>query len=830
MGWLSVNGELVKDNDIRTTGLPVKITGIVFWGMVLVGLLIAVIVVNGKESELDARNVGEAKLMARELAAHLEESHLAPGQLKSARGILQQVIEVLKPGLHFEAIEMRHGNDVLLIGERYPEQEAIMQTLPIHGPAAGTQGHPVQISLLFPSLKKTIADYRKKILISIGLLVVVFGLILQQILYRMLSRPFLGMVATAQNFAAGDAVSRFDEARSDEFGFLAKFINRALDSIVRQQAELRQALTRATQSEAELFREKERAEVTLQSIADAVITTNAASEVQYLNPVAERLTGWSNEAAHGLPLERVISIVHDDTGQAVCNPVQECLGNNSVETLHADSALLRKDGTAIAIEASAAPMRNDHGEVIGAVMVCQDVSHSRKLAHQLSHQASHDSLTGLANRREFERKLDDALQSAKQEQKQHILLYLDLDQFKVVNDTCGHVAGDQLLAQLGALLAHQVRTADTLARLGGDEFGVLLEGCGIERGEQIAETLRQTISGFRFVWEDKIFQVGVSIGLVEITEASENSGAVMSAADAACYEAKDEGRNRIQVFQSGNKSAERYGEMQWIARIHRAIEEKRLLLYRQNIVAVTGAGSVEHAEILLRMRDENGAIILPMAFIPAAERYNVMPMIDRWVVTNAFEWLVANPLSSNNQLQFFSINLSGQSLGDKNFLQHIVDEFARTGVAADRICFEITETSAIANIGRAKDFISVLKQRGCCFALDDFGSGMSSYSYLKNLDVDYLKIDGAFVKDVAHDPVDFAMVESINRIGHVMGIRIIAEFVENEPILQKLSEIGVDFAQGFGIHKPEALIRTAEPVASGEVGDARQLNRVSVTG
>jgi len=270
--------------------------------------------------------------------------------------------------------------------------------------------------------------------------------------------------------------------------------------------------------------------------------------------------------------------------------------------------------------------------------------------------------------------------------------------------------------------------------------------------------------------------------------------------------------------------------MQWIARIHRAIEENRLLLYRQNIVAVTGTGGVEHAEILLRMQDENGAIILPMAFIPAAERYNVMPMIDRWVVTHAFEWLVANPLSSNNHPQFFSINLSGQSLGDRNFLQHIVDEFVRTGVAAERICFEITETSAIANIGRAKDFISVLKKRGCCFALDDFGSGMSSYSYLKNLDVDYLKIDGAFVKDVAHDPVDFAMVESINRIGHVMGIRIIAEFVENEPTLRKLNEIGVDFAQGFGIHKPEALIRPAGPVASGDFSDARLMSRVSVTG
>ena len=814
MGRVSVkDGSKEKANDTLTGGLPVKIAGIVFWGMVLVGLVIAFIVLKGRENELGARNANETKLLARVLTEHIEENPLAAGQLKNARSSLLQVIETLSPGLHFEAVELWSGNDVLLIGDKHADQESISQTLPLHVQEAGVEDNAIQIRVLFPSLKKTIADYRKKILISIGLLVMAFGLVLQQILQRMLSRPFFNMVAAAESFSNGNAGSRFDETRGDEFGFLAKFINRALDSIVQQQADLRDALTRATQSEAELFREKERAEVTLQSITDAVITTNSATEVQYLNPVAERLTGWRNDAARGLPVDSVIKLVHDDTDEPMRNPVQDCLENNSVEILHAHAALQRKDGTVIAIEASAAPMRNDTGEVIGAVMVCQDVSHARKLAHQLSHQASHDSLTGLANRREFERKLEDALESAKREHKTHVLLYLDLDQFKVVNDTCGHVAGDQLLAQIGILLDHKVRHSDTLARLGGDEFGVLLEGCDIVRGEQVAESLRQTISDFRFVWEDKIFRVGASIGLVELSASSENSAAVMSAADAACYVAKDEGRNRIQVFQGGNKWPDRYGEMQWIARIHKAVEENRLLLYRQNIVAVAGIDSVEHAEILLRMQDENGAIIPPMAFIPAAERYNVMAMLDRWVVTKTLEWLVANPLTRDNHLQFLSINLSGQSLGDRNFLQYVVNEFARTGASAERICFEITETAAIANIGRANDFITELKKRGCCFALDDFGSGMSSYSYLKNLNVDYLKIDGAFVKDMAQDPVDFAMVESINRIGHVMGIKIIAEFVENETILEKLREIGVDFAQGYGIHKPEALIGSVRPTS-----------------
>jgi diguanylate cyclase (GGDEF)-like protein/PAS domain S-box-containing protein len=806
MGRLPVRvGDRAEDSSTLASGLPVKITGIVFWGMVLVGLLIAVIVLQGREHELVARNAEEAQLLARELAEHIEDNHLA-GHLANARGSLQEVVDTLRPGMHFEAVELRSGDDVLAVGDRRPDQESVTRDVQLANRDAASRASPIRISVRFPSLKQAIADSRKNMLVAIGLLVLTFGLILQLILQRMLSRPFFSMVAAARSFSDGDAASRFDETRADEFGFLAKFVNRALDSIARQQADLRRALDRATRSEAELFREKERAEVTLRSITDAVITTNSATRVQYMNPVAERMTGWSNDAARGQPVDAVIHLVHEETGEVLRNPVPDCLRKNGVEMLRAHATMLRRDGTAVAVETSAAPMRNDKGEVMGAVLVCQDVSHARKLARQLSHQATHDSLTGLANRREFKRRLDEALESARRERKQHVLLYLDLDQFKVVNDTCGHVAGDQLLAQLGALLGHRVRASDTLARLGGDEFGVLLEGCDVEGGERIAETLRQTLSDFRFVWEDKIFQVGASIGLVEVTAASENSAAVMSAADAACYVAKDEGRNRVQVFRGGNKGAERYGEMQWIARIHKAIEEQRLLLYRQNIVAVAGNDSVTHAEILLRMRDENGAVIPPMAFIPAAERYNVMAMIDRWVVTHTLEWLVANPRAGDGPVQFFSVNLSGQSLGDENFLQHVVDEFDRTGVAAERICFEITETSAIANIGRAKDFISVLKQRGCRFALDDFGSGMSSYSYLKNLDVDYLKIDGAFVKEMARDPVDFAMVESINRIGHVMGIKIIAEFVENETILAKLRDIGVDFAQGYGIHQPEALV------------------------
>ncbi len=330
-------------------------------------------------------------------------------------------------------------------------------------------------------------------------------------------------------------------------------------------------------------------------------------------------------------------------------------------------------------------------------------------------------------------------------------------------------------------------------------------GCDVEYGKRVAETFLTLVSDFRFVWDDKIFQVGVSIGLVPVTSASENSAEVMSAADAACYVAKDGGRNRVQVFLGDERRGKKYGEMQWVPRIHKAMDENRLHLYLQDIVAISPDNTTDHAEILLRMEDTDGGLIPPMAFIPAAERYSIMPLIDRWVFKNSLTWLKANPLGRNDRPNSLSINISGQSLSDELFLGYLLDQLDQTGVSARQICLEITETAAIANIGQAMEFIDALKARGCSFALDDFGSGMSSYSYLKNLDVDFLKIDGSFIKDMANDPVDLAMVESINHIGHVMGIKTIAEFVENEAILEKLREIGVNYVQGYYIHKPVPL-------------------------
>jgi diguanylate cyclase (GGDEF)-like protein len=440
-------------------------------------------------------------------------------------------------------------------------------------------------------------------------------------------------------------------------------------------------------------------------------------------------------------------------------------------------------------------------------VLSRQIRQERKLRKQLSYQASHDALTGLINRFEFEDHLKRALESAHSEDATHAMLYIDLDQFKVVNDTCGHVAGDELLHQLSTLLQQKIRSHDTLARLGGDEFGVLLEYCTPEHTADVANTLLNTVREFRFVWEDKSFVIGASIGVMSIDKNSESIASVMSAADAACYSAKDAGRNRVHVFGKNDaKLVERYGQMQWARRVSEAIQKDRLTLFCQQIMPLTrkAGGSLAFIEILVRMKDEAGQLIPPGAFIPAAERYNLMTSVDRWVVKHTLEWLSENPCIAG-LLGKCSINLSGQSISDPQFLAYLLDLLADSTVSSEKVCFEITETAAITNLSEATQFIALLKEVGCSFALDDFGSGLSSFAYLKNLPVDYLKIDGSFVKDIVDDPIDEAMVRSINEIGHVMGKETIAEFVENEQILDKLYEIGIDYAQGFGVYMPIPL-------------------------
>ncbi len=445
----------------------------------------------------------------------------------------------------------------------------------------------------------------------------------------------------------------------------------------------------------------------------------------------------------------------------------------------------------------------------------REISNHKRTAQKLyrekervSYQASHDALTGLANRRELELRLSNALHMAKQTGTEHTLLYLDLDQFKIVNDTCGHIAGDELLRQLAVILEHSIRKGDTLARIGGDEFGVLLENCTRDEAVRIAGSLREAVQEFRFAWGDNMFGVGVSIGVVQISADSESLTQVLSTADTACYTAKDMGRNRIQVYKPGDTElARRHGEMQWVSHINKAIDDDRFELYCQPIVpAKNHFGGSEHLEILLRMTDSRGELIPPGAFIPAAERYNLMAQIDRWVVSRVFATLLAHPdFMRDNPHTYFAINISGSSLSDEKFLNFVGDQFRGCNIPPQCICFEITETAAIADLSNARNFIATLKKLGCKFSLDDFGSGLSSFAYLKNLPVDFLKIDGLFVKDIASDPIDFAMVKSINEVGHIMGMKTIAEFVENNQVMNKLKSINVDYAQGYGIEKPFPL-------------------------
>jgi diguanylate cyclase (GGDEF)-like protein/PAS domain S-box-containing protein len=564
-------------------------------------------------------------------------------------------------------------------------------------------------------------------------------------------------------------------------------------------------ITQRKAAERALFNEKERAQVTLQSIGDAVVTTDDAGNIDYLNPVAEQLTGWERRDAQGRPIEEVIRLTDESTGKSVDNPVLRCLAEGRVVALADNVVLTSRDGVAIAIQDSAAPIQDRNGIVIGAVMVFHDVSQERQLHRKLAYFASHDSLTGFINRREFEERLSSALRAVQKDGAgPSAVLYMDLDQFKVVNDTCGHVAGDLLLRQLADVLRARVPRAGVLARLGGDEFAVLLADCSLTGAGEIAEALRAAIASFRFMWRDNAMQVGVSIGIVPLDAQSESVGSLMSAADVACYVAKDSGRNRIHVYEEGD-AAERHQEMQWVARINRALEEERFELFYQPIVpiGVTG-GAWPHYELLLRLRDERGEIVAPTAFIPAAERYNLMPSLDRWVISHTLETLVyrgghgADPYT-------LAINLSGTTLNDARFLDFLLDELSAAAVPPGALCFEITETAAISNLGQVVGFMRALKARGCRFSLDDFGTGLSSLTYLKNLPVDYVKIDGQFVRNVIHDHADEAVVEAIARMARAFNIQAIAERVESREVMKRLGELGVAYAQGFFVAVPQSV-------------------------
>ena len=562
-------------------------------------------------------------------------------------------------------------------------------------------------------------------------------------------------------------------------------------------------ITERKHAEQQVFAEKERAQVTLQSIGDAVISTDADGRIEYINPVAENLTAWQLAEARGRPIGEVLTLIDEISREPIANPLLAVLGKVRRDAATEHAVLVTRAGHEVAIQESAAPICDRAGGVIGAVMVFHDVTRERRLKRALSYQASHDALTGLINRREFDNRLHAAVLTAQRGESMHALLYIDLDQFKVVNDTCGHQAGDRLLRDITGLLQSRVRTSDTIARLGGDEFGVLLESCTIEQATRIAEGVRQAIRDYRFTWGGNTLSVGASVGLVQISSDTESVANLMSAADIACYAAKDEGRNRVHLYEADGLSHPRHREMHWVARVTRAAEENRLELYFQPIRQVRQRDAVSFNELLVRLRDDDGRLVPPGEFIPAAERYNVMSVIDRWVVGRAIEFL-AEWRAAGRPLPLLALNLSGTSLNDQSFIEFVMECVEASSLGA-ALCFEITETAAVTNLSNVAFVMRELKARGCKFSLDDFGTGLSSFMYLKSLPVDFLKIDGQFVRRIADDPVDRSMVEAVCQVARTLGIETVAECVEVQSVLDELGRIGIDYAQGFFVAQPQPI-------------------------
>ncbi|MBS0389088.1 MAG: EAL domain-containing protein, partial [Proteobacteria bacterium] len=508
--------------------------------------------------------------------------------------------------------------------------------------------------------------------------------------------------------------------------------------------------------------------------------------------------------ARGATIMEVLRLRDERSHEEIENPLLRCLREDKVVNFGEHSVLINRLGQEIAIQDSAAPIRDRNGRTVGAVVVFRDVTKERRLKRALSYQASHDALTGLINRREFDSRLQAAVQGARNGEGTHALLYVDLDQFKVVNDTCGHPAGDRLLRDVTALLQQQVRSADVIARLGGDEFGILLQSCTTEQATRIADQIRQAVRDYRFSWEHHTATIGASIGVVPITPDSESVASILSAADIACYAAKDAGRNRVHVYDSSEVSG-RHREMYWVSRVTRAVDEGRLELYTQPIVATRHDSPrlPPFHELLVRLRDHDGDLVLPGEFIPAAERYNIIGAIDRWVLEAAVTRL-RQYVAAALEVPLLSINLSGTSICERNFLDFVLT-LVEDPVIGEHICFEITESAIITGLSQIAYFVQEVRKRGCRIALDDFGTGLSSFHYLKKLPVDFLKIDGQFVGSLTNDPVDRSMVEAISKVAGALGIATIAERVESAEALERLTQLGIDFAQGYQLARPEPL-------------------------
>jgi diguanylate cyclase (GGDEF)-like protein/PAS domain S-box-containing protein len=559
--------------------------------------------------------------------------------------------------------------------------------------------------------------------------------------------------------------------------------------------------------ESTLGRGKQQAQITLESIGEGVVTADPEGLIDYMNSAAEKLTGVLRENAIGKRMPDIVKLIDESDRRDLGDPIQRCLSDRRRVNMGRRAMMLSTaGGKELSIELTASPIKGPGDVIAGAVVIMHDVSEMRGLTKKMSYQATHDALTGLINRREFERRLEEALQSVREQNVTHVLCFLDLDRFKPVNDTCGHIAGDSLLRSVAGLIREKVRESDAVARLGGDEFGVLLLGCPLDKARQIADDVCAAVRDFRFVWQDKVFQIGVSIGLVEIGRDSASIEDLLGAADSACYVAKQEGRGQVHVYSARDEvSARQRGEIYWLRQLQAALKENRFDLYVQPILSVAGRPQSGPAlEVFLRLTDEQGKLVQPQQFLQAAERYHLMGSLDRWVVRTALAALGQGSMRLPEN-RSCTINLSAQSLGEDDFLEFVVECLDQSQVSPSQVCFEVTETALMADLERAERFASVLHGMGCQFGLDDFGSGVGALASLRGLDIDYLKIDGAYTHDLRADSLNGQVVAAITKLAKTVGFKVVAEQVEAQTDFDALREMGVDFIQGYYVDRPHRI-------------------------
>ncbi len=564
-------------------------------------------------------------------------------------------------------------------------------------------------------------------------------------------------------------------------------------------------VTRPRRLAADLAEQHELLRVTLESIGDGVVTTDIQGRVTWMNPVAEQMTGWTSAEAHLQPLSLVLQLIHQETRAPAESPLALCMAEGRIVGIANNTVLVSRDGREFGIQDSASPIRDDQGEMLGMVVVFHDVTEQRRLSGEMSYRASHDLVTGLVNRAEFEPRVHRALQRAQTGAAPSVVLYIDLDQFKIINDSCGHAIGDQVLIQIARLIEGTMRSSDTVARLGGDEFGVLLEDCPLAQAQALAQRICDRVAGYRFVHDEKLFRIGASIGLAQIDDRWPSLAALLQAADSACFAAKDAGRNRVHVWHDSDETIHtRNRQMHWAIEIETALDEGRFELFHQRIQTLGDRDVGAHAEVLLRMRDREGALAPPGAFLPAAERFHLASRIDRWVLSQVIAWMGDNP--NLDRIDMLGVNLSGQSIGDRSFHRWAVDKLAEAGPRiCQRLCFEITETAVVTNLADAARFIQQVREAGVRVALDDFGAGASSFGYLKMLPVDILKIDGQFIRNVLTDPLDAAAVRCFTEVAKLMGFQTVAEWVDDPDLPSSLKFKGIDFAQGYLFHRPAPI-------------------------